>query len=54
VSGLRRPRRSSGESIWHGEEPVDLIKKVAWWRCTNTGHPLARVGQLTAQTARTL
>lgn len=42
------------ESIWDGEEPVDLIKKVAWWRCTNTGHPLAPVGQLTAETARTL
>jgi hypothetical protein len=41
-------------SIWDGEEPVDLIKKVAWWRCTNTGHPLAPVGQLTAETARTL
>jgi hypothetical protein len=42
------------ESIWDGEEPVDLIKKVAWWRCTNTGHPLAPVGQLTGETARTL
>jgi hypothetical protein len=42
------------ESIWEGEDPVDLIKKVAWWRCTNTGHPLAPVGQLTAETARTL
>jgi hypothetical protein len=41
------------ESIWDGEEPVDLIRKVAWWRCTSTGHPLAPVGQLTAQTART-
>jgi hypothetical protein len=42
------------ESIWDGEEPVDVIKKVAWWRCTNTGHPLVPVGQLTAETARTL
>jgi hypothetical protein len=41
-------------SVWDGEEPVDLIKKVAWWRCTNTGHSLAPVGQLTAETARTL
>lgn len=41
-------------SIWDGEDPVDLIKKVAWWRCTNTGHPLAPVGQLTAEIARTL
>jgi hypothetical protein len=40
--------------IWHGRDPVDLIKKVAWWRCTNTGHRLAPVGQLTAETARTL
>jgi hypothetical protein len=40
--------------IWHGRDPVDLIKKVAWWRCTNTGHPLAPVGQLTAESARTL
>ena len=42
------------DSIWDGEEPVDLIDKTAWWRCTNTGHPLAPVGQLTAETARTL
>jgi len=41
------------ESIWDGEDPVDLLKKVAWWRCTSTGHPLAPVGQLTAETART-
>jgi hypothetical protein len=41
-------------SIWDGEEPADLIKKVAWWRCTNTGHPLALVGQLTAEVAKTL
>ena len=41
-------------SIWDGEEPVDLIKKVAWWRCTNTGHLLAPVGQLTAKIAKTL
>jgi hypothetical protein len=39
-------------SIWDGEEPVDLIKKVAWWRCTNTGHALAPVGQLTADVVR--
>ncbi len=41
-------------SIWDGEDPVDLIDNAAWWRCTNTGHPLAAVGQLTAKTARTL
>jgi hypothetical protein len=41
-------------SIWDGEDPVDLIKKVAWWRCTNTGHLLAPVGQLTAEIAKTL
>lgn len=40
--------------IWDGEDPADLIGKAAWWRCTNTGHPLAPVGQLTAETARTL
>jgi hypothetical protein len=40
--------------IWHGEDPADLIKKVAWWRCTNTGHPLAPVGQLTGENAKTL
>jgi hypothetical protein len=41
------------DSIWDGEEPVDLIRKVAWWRCTNTGHLLAPVGQLTAEIAKT-
>jgi hypothetical protein len=41
-------------SIWDGEEPVDLISKVAWWQCTNTGHALAPVGQLTAEIAKTL
>jgi hypothetical protein len=41
-------------SIWDGEEPVDFIDEVAWWRCTNTGHALAQVGQLTATIARTL
>ncbi|HXB49830.1 MAG TPA: hypothetical protein VNW50_18865 [Streptosporangiaceae bacterium] len=40
-------------SIWDGEEPVDLIDEVAWWRCTNTGHLLAPVGQLTAEIAKT-
>jgi hypothetical protein len=40
--------------IWDGEDPVDLIKKAAWWRCTNTGHVLAPVGQLTAEVAKTL
>jgi hypothetical protein len=40
-------------SIWDGEDPVDLIKKVAWWRCTNTGHLLAPVGRLTAEIAKT-
>jgi hypothetical protein len=42
------------DSIWDGEDPVDLIKKVAWWRCTNTGHALAPVGQLTTKVAQTL
>jgi len=42
------------DSIWDGEEPVDLIDKVAWWRCTKTGHPLAPVGQLSAAIAKTL
>jgi hypothetical protein len=42
------------DSIWDGEEPVDLISKVAWWQCTNTGHALAPVGQLTAEIAKTL
>ena len=42
------------DSIWDGEEPVDLIDKVAWWQCTNTGHALAPVGQLTAEIAKTL
>jgi hypothetical protein len=41
------------DSIWDGEDPVDLIKKVAWWRCTNTGHALAPVGQLTVAVAKT-
>lgn len=40
-------------SIWAGEEPVKLIKKVAWWACTNTGHPLAPVGHLTGKIAKT-
>lgn len=42
------------DSIWAGEEPVNLIDGVAWWQCTNTGHPLAPVGQLTATIAKTL
>jgi hypothetical protein len=41
-------------SVWDGEEPVDVIDDVAWWRCTNTGHALAAVGQLTAKIAKTL
>jgi hypothetical protein len=41
-------------SIWNGEEPVGLISKVAWWQCTNTGHSLAPVGQLTTKIAKTL
>jgi hypothetical protein len=41
------------DSIWDGEEPADLIKEVAWWRCTNTGHLLAPVGQLTAEVVQT-
>lgn len=24
-------------SVWDGEEPVDLIDEVAWWRCTKHG-----------------
>jgi hypothetical protein len=42
------------DSIWDGEAPVDLIKKAAWWRCTNTGHKLAPVGHLTAEVSKTL
>jgi hypothetical protein len=41
-------------AIWSGEDPVKLIKNVAWCRCTNTGHRLAPVGQLAANTVRTL
>jgi hypothetical protein len=41
------------DSIWDGEEPAELIDKVAWWQCTNSGHALAPVGQLTAKIART-
>jgi hypothetical protein len=41
-------------SIWDGEEPVGLIAKTAWWQCTNTGHALAPVGQLTAEIVKTL
>lgn len=41
-------------SIWDGEEPVDLLDEVAWWRCTTMGHALAPVGQLTAEIAKTL
>jgi len=41
-------------SIWDGEEPVSLIDDMAWWQCTNTGHPLAPVGQLAANIVRTL
>ncbi len=33
----------------HGDEPVVLIKKVAWWWCTRAGHAFAPVGQLTAK-----
>jgi hypothetical protein len=40
-------------SIWDGEDPVKIVKKVPWWRCTNTGHLLAPVGQLTAEIANT-
>jgi hypothetical protein len=39
-------------SVWAGEEPVDHIDDVAWWQCTNTGHALAPVGQLTAEITR--
>jgi hypothetical protein len=42
------------DSIWSGAEPVGLVRKVAWWKCTNTGHLLAPVGQLTGVTARTI
>jgi hypothetical protein len=41
-------------AIWDGEDPVDLIDEVAWWQCTNTGHALAPVGQLSAEVAKTL
>ncbi len=40
-------------SVWDGEEPVDLIDDVAWWRCTNTGHALAPIGQLSAKLIQT-
>lgn len=40
-------------SVWDGEEPVDFIDDVAWWQCTNTGHPLAPVGQLRAKITQT-
>jgi hypothetical protein len=46
--------RGHPDSIWDGEDPVELIKNVAWWRCTNTGHALAPVGQLTAEVAKTI
>jgi hypothetical protein len=39
-------------NIWDGEEPVDLMDKVAWWRCTTAGNALAPVGQLTARLAQ--
>ena len=39
-------------SIWDGEDAVDFVDDVAWWQCTNTGHPLAPVGQLTPDVAR--
>ncbi len=42
------------DAIWHGDDPVRLVRKAAWWRCTNTGHLLAQVGQLTAEVAKTL
>ncbi len=42
------------DSIWAGEEPVGLIGNAAWWQCTNTGHALAPVGQLTARVAKAL
>lgn len=42
------------DSIWDGEEPVDLINKVPRRQCANTGHALAPVGQLTAEIAKTL
>jgi hypothetical protein len=42
------------DSIWDGEDPVDVIDDVAWWRCTNAAHALAPVGQLTAKIAKTL
>jgi hypothetical protein len=41
-------------SIWDGEEPVGFIDEVAWWQCSNTGHVLAPVGQLTAEIVKTL
>lgn len=45
--------RAPGTSIWVGDEPVTLIKKVAWWRCTRERHPLTPVGQLAAQLVQT-
>jgi hypothetical protein len=40
-------------SVWDGDEPVDVIDDVVWWRCTNTGYALATVGRLTAKIAKT-
>jgi hypothetical protein len=40
--------------IWDGEEPAGLIGKAPWWRCTNTGHSLTPVGQLTAEIAKSM
>jgi hypothetical protein len=41
-------------SSWRASQPVVVIKKAAWWRCTRARHPLALVGQLTAEIAKTL
>jgi hypothetical protein len=39
-------------SIWDGEEPVVVIKKAVWWRCTRARHALAPAGELTAKIAK--
>lgn len=39
---------------WDGEDRVELIDEVLWWRCNREGHPLAPVGQLTAELVKTL
>jgi hypothetical protein len=39
-------------SSWRASQPVVVIKKAAWWRCTRARHALAPVGQLTSEVTR--